>query len=129
MKYFNYPPKIFSMAKVLTGGRFNRFHSGHEYLLKECKKLGYLVVVIANDEHNNKPNPVRAEIRKKNLEKSGIADKIIIGHADSFVQTVYEEKPNIIALGYDQKMPEDVTEEVLEKMNIRIVRIKRFVDY
>ena len=117
------------MIKVLTGGTFNRLHSGHEHLLKECKKLGYLVVVIANDEHNNKPVPVRAEIRKRNLEKSGIADKIIIGHPDSFVKTVLEQKPNIIALGYDQKLPEDVTEEVLKKMNIRIARIKRFVDY
>ena len=85
-----------------------------------------MIVVVAHDAHNNKPNPVKAEIRKRNLEKSGIADKIIIGHPDSFVKTVFEVKPDIIALGYDQKLPEDVTEEVLKKMNIRVARIKRF---
>lgn len=114
------------MIKVLTGGTFNKLHPGHEYLLKECKKLGYLFVVIAHDAHNKKPNAVKAKIRKKNLEKLGIADKIIIGHPDSFVQTVYEEKPNIIALGYDQRLPEDVTEKVLRKMKIKVVRMDKF---
>lgn len=117
------------MTKVLTGGKFNKLHPGHEYLLKKCKELGYLIVVIAHDAHNNKPNAVKAEIRKRNLEKLGIADKVIIGHPDSFVKTVYEEKPNIIALGYDQKMPEDVTEEVLRKLRIKVVRINKFGDY
>lgn len=126
MRYFNYPPKIFSMAKVLTGGGFNKLHLGHEYLLKKAKSLGQLIVVIANDKHNNKPNPVKAAIRKRNLERLGIADKVIVGHADSFVKTVLEERPNIIALGHDQKMPEDVTKDVLGKLKIKVVRIKRF---
>jgi FAD synthetase len=117
------------MIKVLTGGTFNKLHPGHEYLLKECKKLGYLVVVVANDAHNDKPNAVKSEIRKKNLEKLGIADKIVVGHPDSFVKTVYEEKPNVIALGYDQKMPADVTEDVLKKLKTSVIRIEKFRDY
>ncbi len=117
------------MTKILTGGTFNKLHPGHKYMLKKCKELGYLVVVIANDKHNNKPNAIKSETRKVNLEKLGIADKIIAGHPDSFVQTVYETKPDIIALGYDQRMPEDVTEEVLKKLKIRIIRIERFGDY
>lgn len=115
--------------EVLTGGTFNRLHAGHKYLLKECKKLGYLVVVLANDAHNKKPNAVGAEIRKRNVKKLGIADNVIVGHADSFVQTVYEVKPDIIVLGYDQQLPPDVTTEVLEKLKIRLVRIEKFGDY
>jgi len=114
---------------VLTGGTFNKLHTGHKYLLKKCKELGYLVVVLAHDAHNDKPNAVKSGIRKKNLEKLGIADKVIIGHPDSFVKTVYEEKPSIIALGYDQEMPDDVTEEVLRKLKIKVVRIDKFGDY
>lgn len=114
------------MTKVLTGGTFNRLHHGHEHLLKKCKGLGYLVVVIAHDAHNKKPNAVKAEIRKRNLEKLGVADKIIIGHPDSFVQTVLEQKPDIIVLGYDQDMPDDVTEAALRKMKIKLVRMGKF---
>lgn len=117
------------MATVLTGGTFNRLHTGHEYLMKECKKLGYLVVVLANDAHNKKPNAVKAEIRKANIEKLGIADKVVIGHPDSFVQIVYEIKPDIIALGYDQKMPPDVTEDVLKGLRIKVIRMQKFGDY
>ncbi len=117
------------MAKVLTGGTFNRLHPGHEYLLKKAKALGCLVVVLANDSHNNKPNAAKAEIRKKNLGKLGIADRIVIGHEDSFVKTVLEEKPDIIVLGYDQQLPEDVTKELLEKMGIKVVHLERFGEY
>ena len=117
------------MKKILTGGTFNHLHPGHEYLLKKCKELGYLVVVLAHDAHNKKPNAVKADIRKRNLEKLKIADKIIVGHPDSFVQTVYDEKPDVIVLGYDQKMPPDVTEEILRRMRINVVRMGKFGDY
>ena len=117
------------MKKVLTGGTFNKLHPGHEYLLRKCKEMGYLVVVLAHDAHNKKPNSVKAEIRKANLERLGIADNVVIGHPDSFVQTVYKAKPNIIALGYDQHMPEDVTEDVIKKLKIKVVRIEKFWDY
>lgn len=40
-----------------------------------------------------------------------------------------EEKPDIIALGYDQKMPDDVTKDVLRKMKTKVARIKRFEEY
>ncbi len=116
------------MKKVLTGGTFNRIHPGHMQLLKECKKLGYLVVVLASDRHNRKPYAVKAEIRKRNLEKLGIADKVVVGYPDSFARTVTDEKPDIIALGYDQKLPEDVG-ELLKKMKVRVVRMERFGDY
>ncbi len=115
--------------KVLTGGTFNRIHPGHVQLLKKCKKLGYLIVVLANDAHNKKPYAVPEKIRKSNLEKLGIADKIIIGHPDSFARTVTDEKPDIIALGYDQNLPEDVTEELLKKMKIKVIRMERIGDY
>ena len=37
------------MKVVLTGGKFNRIHPGHVWLLKKAKKLGYLVVVLAHE--------------------------------------------------------------------------------
>lgn len=117
------------MKKVLVGGCFNKIHKGHEFFLKEAKKLGdFLIVVLAHDINNKKPYKIPARERKKNLEKLGIADKIIIGEPKKFCKVVETEKPNIIALGYDQKLPFGV-EEIVKKMNIKVVRIKKFGNY
>lgn len=114
---------------VLTGGTFNRIHPGHEYLLKKCKALGYLVVVLAHDRHNAKKNAAPAETRKKNLEKLGIADEVVVGSPTSFAGVVKRFKPHIIALGYDQNFPDNETEETARKMKIRVVRLRKYGKY
>ncbi|MFH8093085.1 MAG: adenylyltransferase/cytidyltransferase family protein, partial [Candidatus Aenigmatarchaeota archaeon] len=117
------------MKKVLVGGCFNKIHKGHIFFLKEAKKLGdSLVVVLTHDKNNKKPYRVSAKERKRNLEKLRIADKVIIGAPKNFSKVVLKEKPSIIALGYDQKLPHGV-ENIVKKMNIRVVRIKKFGNY
>jgi FAD synthetase len=117
------------MRKVLVGGCFNKIHLGHIKFLKEAKKLGdYLVVVLAHDKNNKKPYKIPAKIRKENLERLKIADKVIVGHRNDFRKTIEKEMPNIIALGYDQKLPKDL-EDYIKKLKIKIVRIKKFGNY
>lgn len=92
--------------KVLVGGAFNTIHPGHVYFLKKAKSLGdELVVVLTNDENNRKPYAKPAKERKRNLEKLDIADKIIIGDEKDRMKVVESEKPDIIVLGYDQRLP------------------------
>ncbi|MFH0948925.1 MAG: adenylyltransferase/cytidyltransferase family protein [Candidatus Aenigmatarchaeota archaeon] len=110
------------MKIVLTGGTFNRLHPGHTYLLKKAKALGYLVVVLAHDRHNKKSNAIPAIQRKKNLEKLGIADKIVIGNNEDYSKVVKRFKPDIIILGYDQSLPSI-------KTTAKIIRMKRFGRY
>lgn len=118
-----------SKTKVLCGGTFNRIHEGHVYFLKKAKALGNeLVVIVANDSHNKKPYAVPQEKRKHEIEKLGIADKVLIGDPDKFVGVVEEEKPQIIALGYDQALPKDVGKKI-QGMKIKVVRIKRLHGY
>ena len=117
------------MKRVLVGGCFNKIHPGHIKFLKEAKKLGdYLIVVLAHDKNNKKPYKVPANIRKENLKKLKIADKIIIGHESDFKKTLEKEMPDIIALGYDQVLPKNL-EDYVKENNIKIVRIKRFGNY
>ena len=114
------------MKKVLAGGCFNRIHRGHVYFMSKAKSFGdYLVIVLANDKNNKKPYAVPATERKRNLEKLNIADKIIIGDPTNFLKVVNEERPDIIALGYDQKLPS----KEIEKLGIEIKRIEKFGDY
>jgi len=114
---------------ILCGGTFNKIHPGHEYFLKRSKSFGNkLYVVIANDKNNKKPNAISAKIRKKQLEKLKIADKIIVGYADRWERVLDKFKPDIVTLGYDQKMNKEFTEEI-RKRGIKIIKIKKFGDY
>jgi len=116
------------MKIVLTGGKFNRIHPGHVWLLKKAKKLGYLLVVLAHDRHNKRDYASAARTRKKEIENLKIADKVVIGSPTSFVAVVKKYKPNIIALGYDQKLPPGVDEYVKFK-KIKIIRFKKHGTY
>ena len=114
------------MKTVLTGGKFNKIHPGHLWLLKKAKKLGKLIVVLAHGKHNNRPYAVASKIRKKNLEKLKIANKVVIGSSKGFVGVVKKYKPNIIVLGYDQRIPDKITEDYIKKSKIKIIRFKKY---
>lgn len=119
------------MKKVLVGGVFNLIHAGHLFFLKESKKFGdYLVVVVASDRTANasKDYPVfPAEERKRNLEKVGIVDKVVIGEDLDLYRVVKRENPEVIVLGFDQKMDERKIREECKKMGIecRVLRLKK----
>lgn len=116
------------MVTVMCGGRFNFPHKGHEYFLQKAKSYGdYLIVVIAHDSHNlKKQEKVEMEKRKKNIEKLGIADEVVVGDSEDFFKVVEKYKPQVIALGWDQKLPFD--ENRMESLGIKVVRIGR-LDY
>lgn len=89
-------------------GTFDILHPGHLFFLQEAKKLGdHLTVIVARDEtvsalKGRWPRHSEQE-RKRRLAKLKIADRIRLGNNDDKMQVVSEEKPDIIALGYDQK--------------------------
>ncbi len=114
---------------VLTGGKFNSIHPGHVWLLKKAKGLGYLVVIIAHDAHNKRTYALSAKARRSMIEKLGIADKVVIGDKKKFVKVVHRFRPDIIVLGYDQKMPDKETTKAVRKMKIRVVRFRRYGRY
>ena len=108
------------LMRVLAGGCFNKIHKGHIYFLKKAKSFGYLVVVLTHDKNNKKPYAVKAIKRRRNLAKIKIADKIIIGDAKDFSKVVKRIKPDVIILGYDQKLP--IKKKGLGKIKIRRIR-------
>ncbi|MCX6819513.1 MAG: adenylyltransferase/cytidyltransferase family protein [Candidatus Aenigmarchaeota archaeon] len=112
------------MIKVLAGGCFNKIHPGHIYFLNKAKALGYLVVVLTHDKNNKKSYAVPAKERKKQITALKIADEVVIGHPTDYSKTVETIKPDIIALGYDQELPEG-----LNANRIKIARIMKFRNY
>jgi glycerol-3-phosphate cytidylyltransferase-like family protein len=79
------------------------------------------VVVLSNDAHNRKPNALPSKERKARLEALNVADKVIVGDADGFAETVRRVSPDILVLGYDQKLPDAETEAAVRAMGVEVV--------
>ena len=107
--------------KVLSGVCFNKIHKDHVIFIKKT-------VVLTNDKNNKKDYAISAIERKKQITKLKIANKIIIGEPDNFTKVIEKEKPNIIALGYDQKLPKG-TEIIIKKNKIKIIKIRKLGKY
>lgn len=122
------------MKKVMCFGTFDILHKGHEFYLREAKKLGdYLVVVVALDktvlevkDHAPKNNQ---DIRIKNLQQLGIADKIISGNPGDKLKVVEDETPEIICFGYDQKAFTDHAKEKLQQRGVKNTKVVRLPAY
>ncbi len=121
------------MVKVMCFGTFDILHKGHEYYLREAKKLGdYLVVVVALDETvaavKNHPPPNNQQIRLKNLQQLNIADKVVLGNKGDKLKVVEEEKPDILCFGYDQQSFTDGAREKLRQrgLNVKVVRLPAY---
>lgn len=114
--------------KVLAFGTFDILHHGHERMLKAAKKLGgHLTVIIARDATvcsvKGKKALFTEKTRLKNLKQLNIADKVRLGCLGNKYKVIVDEKPDIIALGYDQKFFVDDLKKVVGK-NVQIIRLK-----
>ncbi len=114
-------------ATVFVGGCFNRIHKAHRRMLAAARALGdRLVIVLSHDRHNHKSNAVPASLRLKRLEALKLADKVVVGDPDSFAGSIRREKPDIIALGYDQRLPDEETERLVRTLGVWVVRLPWF---
>ena len=130
------------MKKVLAFGTFDILHPGHTYMLKAAKKLGdHLTVIVARDATVYKIKGEKAlfneKTRLKNLARLNIADKVRLGCLGNKYKVITDEKPNVIALGYDQKIFVDDLKNVVDHRHseatphgggkkIQIVRLKSY---
>ena len=111
------------MKKILVFGTFDIFHEGHKHFLCEAKKQGdWLRVVVARDVtvlKVKKRLPLHDEnLRKKIIERSGLANEVVLGNKiDKFV-VVRKYQPNIICLGYDQQFFVEQLEEKLSDLGL-----------
>lgn len=118
------------MTKVLMVGAFDIVHPGHLQAIKEAKKLGdYLTIVIARDQNilrlkGHLPY-YNEKTRLKNLQNFKIADKVILGNLEDKLQVIRVEKPDIIAMGYDQKPALELVSGI-KKLGVKIIRLTSF---
>lgn len=116
-------------------GTFDGIHKGHINLFKQAKKLSknpYLIVSIARDSNVKKiknHTPLYSEKKRALLvKKTGIADKIILGGSKNHIPHIAKERPDIIALGYDQShYVKNLRDDLAKKgIKVKIVRLKPY---
>jgi FAD synthetase len=117
----------------MTTGVFDLLHPGHILLLEEAAKLGdELVVVIARDDsaEREKHRPITPEEhRRRMVEALKPVSRAVLGHRGDYYRIVEELKPDIIALGYDQKYDEAKVAATCAARGVpcKVVRLPHFV--
>lgn len=90
-------------------GVFDGIHEGHRYFFREAKKFGdYLIAVVAKDHliEKLKKRPPKTNLvgRCRELKKEKIINEIIASDEELGTwEVVKKYRPEVIALGYDQR--------------------------
>jgi len=97
-------------TKIMIFGTFDIIHPGHESLFKQARALvedPYLVVSVGRDEVVERIKGFRPrnteEVRRGVVALHPLVDQAILGDKEGYMEHIKAEKPDIIALGYDQK--------------------------
>jgi len=122
---------------VLAAGVFDVLHLGHVRFLEEAKRAGgsnaELVVIVARDktvEERKGEKPVISENQRRALVESlEVVDEAILGYEEFDIGKVIEKiKPDVIAVGHDQRnIGDDVREAIAKRgLKVRVVKIGKF---
>lgn len=126
---------VVDYIKVMATGTFDIIHPGHAFYLEEAKKLGgqdaQLFVVIATDKtvEKHKRVPIMSQNqRAEMISKLRVVDEVFVGDENDPFKIVKEKRPDIIAIGPDQKFSPDKLQKQLEDEGIssRVVRIEDY---
>jgi cytidyltransferase-like protein len=120
------PPGRRRLKVVMMGGAFEIIHPGHINALSEARRLGNtLVVVVATDgsvEKNKGRPPVTNQALRVGLVSSiRQVDLALPGNKGSIYDILLMIRPDVVALGYDQRHN---GEEIVQEAARRGIRIR-----
>lgn len=103
--------------KVLVFGTFDRLHPGHRFVLTEALRRGAVTAVVARDTSvlaikGHSPDQTERE-RLDAVQAAFPSVSVMLGDAADFLAPVRAVRPDLIVLGYDQRMPPGITEQDL----------------
>ena len=125
------------MVRVMAVGVFDLLHAGHLHYVEQAKSLGdELIVVVAHDDtvRNQKHEPVtNQDLRRRMVMGQKPVDEAIVGNPPSvpIFDILEVVKPDVIALGYDQKHSRDSIKKGLEENgwgNVEVRRVEGLAD-
>lgn len=97
------------MRTVMIFGTFDLVHAGHLRLLQQARRLGdRLIVIVARDQTAARVKgeaPFHSERQRREiLRHIDLVDEAILGDIKDVYKIVRQRRPEIIALGYDQRV-------------------------
>ena len=105
------------MKHVLVFGTFDHLHPGHHFVIEQAQARGRVTVIVARDAnvaHIKGFHPDHSEQERCQAIKNQFPDiSVQLGDADDYLQPIRDMQPDLILLGYDQKLPPDINEEDL----------------
>lgn len=119
-------------------GTFDGLHKGHLDFFKQARQLvkrplkPFLIVSIARNNNTFKiknRKPILSEQERFDLVKRvKFVDKVVLAGRSRYLPHILKEKPDIIALGYDQKAyVKELKKDLKNKrILIKIVRLKPY---
>jgi len=124
-----------SKTKIMVFGVFDGLHGGHINFFHQARTLDrhpYLVVSVARDRNVRrlkKKTPLYSEKKRlSDLKKSNLANKVVLGGMKDHLPHILREKPDIIALGYDQKFyVKNLKKDLKDKgLLVKVVRLRPY---
>ena len=121
--------------KIMVFGTFDGLHEGHLNFFRQARKLvanPFLIVSVARDKNvmRIKGNLPLLPDKKRSalIRKSKLIDKVVMSGIRDHLPHIIKEKPDIIALGYDQKHYVTNLKKDLKSKGImvKIVRLKSY---
>lgn len=106
---------------VMLGGAFEIIHPGHVFALSEAKGLGNtLVVVVATDEsverNKGRPPATNQALRVALVSSLRQVDLALPGNKGSIFDILVRIRPDVVALGYDQRYKgEEIVREAAKR--------------
>ena len=123
------------VVTVMVFGTFDGVHLGHLNFFKQARGLNSqsrLIVSIARDKNVYKIKGKYPRLNEKKrlalIKKTKLADRVVFSGIKDYLPHILREKPNIIALGYDQKAYVKDLKKNLAQKGLR-VKIKRLKPY
>jgi len=121
------------MKKVMIFGTFDILHCGHLHMFKQAREYGdELIAVVGRDsnvEEIKGIGPMHNENERLDLiSHIDIIDKTRLGDKKDVYKVIDEEKPDTIALGYDQRAYVDDLADAITKAGLE-TQIVRLTEY
>ena len=114
-------------------GTFDIIHGGHIHMFKQAREYGdHLLAIVARDVNVEKTKgigPMHDEKERLDfISHIDLIDKARLGDKSDVYKVIREEKPDVVALGYDQKIYVDSLAEAITNAGLQtqIVKLKEY---
>lgn len=102
---------------VMVFGTFDLLHEGHRFVLREAMKRGDVIVIVAQDRNveriKGRESVENQAVRMATIQAEFPKLHVYAGDSTDFLKPLRAHTPDLILLGYDQRLPPGVEESDL----------------